>query len=48
MTSAALTGTVTLRWQEQPARALLFVGADGVPHIVVVADPGCEVLDRIG
>ena len=43
-----LTGTVTLRWQEQPARALLFVGADDEPHIVVVADPGCEVLDQIG
>ena len=44
-----LTASVPLHWQGQAARALVFVGTspDAAPHIVVVADPTCEVLDRI-
>ena len=42
-----LAGSVTLRFEEQPARALVFIDADGTDHIVVVADQTCEVLDQV-
>ena len=42
-----LAGSVTLRFEEQPARALVFVDADGRDRIVVVADQTCEVLDQV-
>jgi hypothetical protein len=40
-------GSVTLQLEEQPARALVFIDSEGVDHVVVVANPTCEVLDRI-
>ena len=43
-----LTDNVTLSWQGQPARALVFLGPSGAGQIVVVADPTCEVLDLLG
>jgi len=43
-----LADSVPLQWQGQAARALVFVETTlPVSHIVVVADPTCEVLDRI-
>jgi hypothetical protein len=42
-----LTDDVTLHWKGQAARALVFVDAASVSHIVVVADPSCAVLDLI-
>jgi hypothetical protein len=43
----ALAESVTLRFEEQPARALVFIDADGTDHIVVVADQTCEVLGQV-
>jgi hypothetical protein len=44
-----LVDAATLRWQDSPARALVFVStAASEPVIVVVADPTCEVLTQIG
>ena len=40
-------GSVTLQFEQQPARALVFIDSRGADHIVVVADSTCEVLDRI-
>ncbi len=42
-----LAGSVTLRLEGQPARALLFIDAGGTDRIVVVADQTCEVLDQV-
>jgi hypothetical protein len=42
-----LARTATLRFEGQPARALVFVDGGGSEHIVVVADPTCEVLDQV-
>ena len=38
---------MTLRFEDQPARALVFIDADGTDRIVVVADQTCEVLDQV-
>jgi hypothetical protein len=44
-----LMDAATLRWQDTPARALVFESATpSETVIVVVADPSCEVLAQIG
>jgi hypothetical protein len=44
----ALVDSATLRWQDRPARALVFATGDSNDTmIIVVSDPSCEVLAQI-
>ncbi len=44
----ALVDSATLRWQDRPARALVFATGDSSDTmIIVVSDPSCEVLAQI-
>ena len=44
----ALVDSATLRWQDRPARALVFATADPSDRVIIVlADPSCEVLAQI-
>ena len=44
----ALVDSATLRWQDRPARALVFAtGGSSDTVIIVVSDPSCEVLAQI-
>jgi hypothetical protein len=44
----ALVDSATLRWQDRPARALVFATGDSSDTvIIVVSDPSCEVLVQI-
>jgi len=44
----ALVDSATLRWQDRPARALVFATAGPSARVIIVlADPSCEVLAQI-
>jgi hypothetical protein len=44
----ALVDSATLRWQDRPARALVFASGDSSETVlIVVSDPSCEVLAQI-
>ncbi len=44
----ALVDSATLRWQDRPARALVFATGDSSDTVlIVVSDPSCEVLAQI-